>query len=605
MLMRKLREKMKVIMLVTAAAFVLLMVVEDFDFGAVMGAEMAGGELGRVNGEAITHEEFSRAYQELYQRRQQESQEPISTTENRELEDAAWEQVVMERLLQQEIERRGLAATTAEIRQAARTSPPPDFVENEMFHTDGQFDMAKWHQFLASPALDSRLLLELEQYYRSMIPRAKLFGQITAGIHVSDSELWRQWRDRHEQVQVRYVTINPATAVPDAAVSVTDREIRDFYNRHRDDFLRPASASVRMITLSKAPAASDTADARDRALELRREIRGGADFAELARQESADRGSAEAGGELGTFQRGQMVPAFEQAVWSQPLGEAGEPVLTQFGFHLIQVQSRDAEQATARHILIPIELSIESEDALLARADEAEALARTRTLTEIGEELGLAVRQVELNETMPFAPGVGRIEDGALWIFEDGAEPAEISPLFDTADAYYMLELIEHRPSRRLTLEEATPTIRTSLLEQKKRERARVLGRELLDRIRAGQTLEEAARAQDLPVQQAGPFSRMDFVPGLGQANAAIGAAFGLQEPGAVSGLVEAGRRLYIIELIDRTQADREAWEEQKEMQRAITVANMEQYRINQFIDGLREDARITDRRAEVLRRRL
>lgn len=604
MLMRKLRQKMKVIMLVTAAAFVLLMVVEDFDFGAVVGGQMAG-ELGRVNGESVTYDEFSRAYQELYQRRQQMSSEPISTAENRELEDAAWEQVVMDRLLDQEIRRRGITVTADEIRQAARTSPPPEFVQNEMFHTDGQFDMNKYHQFLASPAVDRGLLLQLEQYYREMIPRSKLFGQITSGMYVPESELWRQWRDQTERVRVRFLAIDPVHVIPDEAVSITDREIQDFYNRHRDDFLRASQASVRLLTLSKEPTAADTAAARDRALELRREIQAGEDFAEVARRESADRGSAERGGDLGTFGRGQMVPAFEQAVWSQPLGEIGEPVLTQFGFHLIRVESRNGDQASARHILLPIELGPESEDALLTMADEAEALARTRTVSEIGEELDLRVRSVQISAELPFVPGVGRLDDGAAWVFEDEPEAGEISPLFDAPNMYYMLELMERTPARRLSLEEATPTIRTRLLEERKRERAEVLARELLDRIRSGEELAAVGEARALPVREAGPFTRLDFVPGLGQANAAIGAAFGLGEPGAVSGIVEANERFFIVQLLEREDADREAWSAQKEVQRAMLRSAMDQQRVAQFLESLKEEARIVDNRHNVLRREI
>jgi serine/threonine protein kinase len=110
------------------------------------------------------------------------------------------------------------------------------------------------------------------------------------------------------------------------------------------------------------PATLARAEALERALAVRREILDGADFGEVAERESADPGSARRGGDLGTIQRGQMVPAIEQAVWSQPIGEVGAPVLTQFGYHIIKVESRTEDQASARHILIPVEMSPASED---------------------------------------------------------------------------------------------------------------------------------------------------------------------------------------------------------------------------------------------------
>src|SRR5690606_21992012 len=254
---------------------------------------------------------------------------------------------------------------------------PPEFFTNPLFQTEGQFDPAKYEQFLASSG-DPTLLLQLEAYYRQMIPRNKLYRQVVAGAYTSDAELWGIWRDQNERVRVRYLAIDPAVVVPAGAVTVTDDEVQAFYRKHRDEFQRPARAQVRLVVLDKAPTAADTAAARDRALALRREILAGADFAEVARRESADPGSAARGGDLGTFGKGVMPPAFEQAVWSLPLRRVSEPVLTPYGFHLIQVLSRTDDQANARHILIPIERSEESELALLARADSLEALGESK-----------------------------------------------------------------------------------------------------------------------------------------------------------------------------------------------------------------------------------
>ena len=93
--------------------------------------------------------------------------------------------------------------------QAARFAPPPEFYSNELFQTDGQFDLQKYQQFLASPVVDDQLLLQLEAYYRELIPRNKLMQQVVAGAYIPEAELWRLWRDQHERVRVRYVAIDP------------------------------------------------------------------------------------------------------------------------------------------------------------------------------------------------------------------------------------------------------------------------------------------------------------------------------------------------------------------------------------------------------------
>ncbi|MBY4676644.1 peptidylprolyl isomerase [Marinobacterium arenosum] len=73
---------------------------------------------------------------------------------------------------------------------------------------------------------------------------------------------------------------------------------------------------------------------------LKEQIAAGADFAELAKQHSQCPSGAQ-GGDLGSFGRGQMVPAFDQVVFSAPVNEVQGPVKTQFGYHLLEVTSRD------------------------------------------------------------------------------------------------------------------------------------------------------------------------------------------------------------------------------------------------------------------------
>src|SRR5690606_6002438 len=472
-MMRTLRENTKVIMLITALAFVGLMVFEwGMDLSGMSSAEARGGEIGRINGESISYEEYNAIQRRLYEQYQASRPgEPVTSAVDREIEKAAWNELVLDRLIRQEIRRRGLEASEAEVRRAARFMPPPELFASELFQTDGQFDLAKYQQFLASPAADDGFLLQLEAYYRDIIPREKLYAQVVSGSYIPDSELWRRWRDQYETARVRYIALDPAVIVPEGAVTVTDDEIADFYRRHRNDFQRPAQAVVRYTVLEKTPTAADTAAARDRALQLRQEILAGADFAEVAQRESADRMSAAMGGDLGTFGRGQMVPAFEEAVWSLPIDRVSEPVLTPFGYHLIQVRRRTGDEAEARHILIPIELTETTADALCARADSLEMLGLTRSVEEAARELGLEARTAELNPDLPFIAGIGAVDDGAEWAFED-AEPGEVSPVFETQSAFYMLELIQSTPAGVLSLEEATPGIRARMLVNRRLERA-------------------------------------------------------------------------------------------------------------------------------------
>lgn len=133
--------------------------------------------------------------------------------------------------------------------------------------------------------------------------------------------------------------------------SVTPEQVNDFYTKNPSEFQQAERVRASHI-LIRVPEGGDAAakeQARTRAAEILKEVKAGRDFAALAKEHSQDPGSAPSGGELGAFERGQMVGPFEEAAFSLPAGQTSELVETQFGFHIIKV----VEKQTAR--AIPLE----------------------------------------------------------------------------------------------------------------------------------------------------------------------------------------------------------------------------------------------------------
>ena len=133
----------------------------------------------------------------------------------------------------------------------------------------------------------------------------------------------------------------------------TELDLRSYYDTHKSEF-EEAQGSHILIRFkgSSVPLKKDEKDLTDeealaKAQDLRKKIIAGGDFAALAKAESDDAGSGAKGGELGTFKHGQMVPAFDQAAFTLPVGEISEPVKTQFGYHIIKITSRDAKSFDA------------------------------------------------------------------------------------------------------------------------------------------------------------------------------------------------------------------------------------------------------------------
>jgi peptidyl-prolyl cis-trans isomerase D len=600
-MMRQMRDNMKWIMALTAITFVGLMVFGwGMDITGRTSADATGGELGRVDGEPISYQEWNTVVQNMYEARQRQGG-PINAAVNKQIQQDAWDQLVMQKLVGQELRRRGIDVTESEVRQAARFAPPPEFMNNPAFQTNGQFDLNKYHQVLQTQA-DDQLLMQLEAYYRELIPRSKLFYQATTGSFLPDGELWRMWKDGRDQARVKFIFFDPTTLIPDNRVTVAPRDVERYYREHKDDFEKPAHAQVKYVVIDRTPNATDSAAVRARTQQVRQELVGGAKFEDVAKRESADSVSAAQGGNLGKIIKGgNTVPAFEQAVFSLPVNQLSEPVETRFGYHLIQVQKRTADTAEVRHILIPFKPQQAREDQLLTMADSLENLGADQSLEEAARALGLPVQTGELEPGIAFLPGAGQVDDGGIWAFDE-AEVGEVSEVFESPNAYYMLQLVERTEKGTRTLDEARPTITARLMLEKKSEEARQIARRALDRIRSGGTIEQGAEAVGLKVQEAGPFTRLDFVPGMGRANAAVGTAFGMK-PGQVSGVVEADGALFIIQTVELKEADRAEFEKQKVAQNQRVGQALSEQRWSQYLQALRDGAKIVDNRETMLRR--
>lgn len=583
-----------------ALAFVGWMV---FELGMDVTGQTQTTNLGRVNGEPVLNQQFQAAYQELAQQAQQGGNQ-ISAEQRRELEQAAWDRVVNQILIQQAIRDRGIRATDQEVRLAALNSPHPALMQNELFQTNGQFDLAKYQRYLQSPATSEDMLLQLEEYYRVMVPQQKLFSQITSGVYISDAELWRAWQDRNETATVEYVALDASRLVP-GEVQVSDAEVKKYYDDHEDEFKRGASARLTVAVLGKAstPSRGDTLASLERAERVRAELAGGADFAEVAKRESSDPGSKDNGGDLGTFGRGQMVPAFDAAAFALPVGELSQPVLSPFGYHVIQVQERNGDQVKARHILIPVEKSDAELDRFYAKADSLEDLAQRSGIERAARATGAAIRTgVTVSENSPYVPGIGSALEAVEWAEQetrDGARAGQVSDLLETEQAFFVAKLESFAPAGTTPLAQATPQIRRQLVLEKKQEQARKIGQELVAQVRAGKTLQQVAAARGLEVRQTGPFTRGDPNPALGQANAAVGAAFGVPV-GKVSDVVKTSAGIFIIRPVARVEADRRSFEAQKQQMRTLATSRLQQEAVERWLQSIRKNADIEDRRKEI-----
>ncbi|MGZ8375675.1 MAG: peptidyl-prolyl cis-trans isomerase [Gemmatirosa sp.] len=559
--------------------------------------------IAEVNGEDILATEYFRAVQLREQQENQRLGRGLTLDERQQVEQAVFDDLVNDRLVRQELERRGIQVTDAEIIQAAQSSPPPELLQNPELQTDGQFDPEKYRRFLANPAAKAQGILQyLEAYYRSEIPKQKLFAQVASSVYASDARLWSLWQDTHDSARVTFAAFRPEL-IPDSAVTVSDADVSAYYDKNRKTFERPGRAVVSLVSIPRAVTAADTAAARQRAAALRAEIVGGAKFEDVARRESADSGSGAQGGELGRGGRGRFVPEFETAAYALDAGEVSQPVATPFGYHLIRVDEKAGDTLALRHILVRIGQS----DSSASRTDRvADALAKDAAAAEDPKQFdaaatkyGLAKTQVVAIENEPLTANGIYVPSVSAWAF-GGAKVGESSDLYDAPEAYYLARLDSLTPGGEQPLAEVRDDIRRRLVREKKLELLVPRAEQFATQARARGFEQAAQAAQGVELGTTPLFTRTSLVPGLGQFTAAHGAAFGVPV-GQISAPVTAREAVVVLRVDQRVEADRKAWEAQKAAQRRQVTQALRQTRVREYLTSLRETAKLEDKRKEVL----
>ena len=194
---------------------------------------------------------------------------------------------------------------------------------------------------------------------------------------------------------------------------ITRRDVEAF----RDSFAAepPPMMSISQINLKVTPADSVLDRARAQITTIQKELDDGRDFASVARQFSEDPGTASEGGDLGCFEPGTLMPAFERAAINLRPGEMSEAVLTPFGLHLILLHEKRESEMCASHILVRARTADSDRDRVRDRLNEL------RRLAVAGEDFAQLARDHSED------PGTAR--GGGLWqILDRDAIPDFLKP---------------------------------------------------------------------------------------------------------------------------------------------------------------------------------
>ncbi len=426
---------------------------------------------------------------------------------------------------------------------------------------------------------------------------------IKKGLHPTTEEL-KAFYDGHqknyansipEKRKVKYAMIDLGKI--EAGVQITHDDLQSYYNQHRDQYRVPEQAKVSHILIKTPLPGADgkvdekgTADAQKRAQDLLKQLKGGANFEDLAKIYSEDPGSAKEGGSLGWVPKGRTVPEFEKAAFSQPKGQIGDLVKTSYGFHIIRVDDwQDAHLKSLDEVKDQIEPILKQQKAQQVVQKQAEDLAqaaKTKGLDAAAAAAGVPVVTSDFFARKDMVPGLGPAPQFMDAVFTTAEKsPAQMAA---TSQGFAVFELIAVKPQSTPTFDE----IRTRVEEEFKNERSSVLlsqkAQELSDRAKAGHDLKKAAKELGAMVKTSEFVSPDGQVPDLGSMTGQAAVAFTMK-PGDISGPITSGSNgvvLAITEVQAPTDADFAA---KRDQIRDSLLQNKEQELFQLFVTNLRD----------------
>jgi parvulin-like peptidyl-prolyl isomerase len=333
--------------------------------------------VGTIQDKSYTYEEYSKILENYFNYWKSTSQRKLGTEDAAKLNDQCWEELIGRYVYDAEISSRKLVISNSELDREIRKNPPAGVKTIDALMTNNKFDKAKYIEALdGNPEFKKNVM----DFTRETYKYSKLFEVIKAGVNVDADSVKNVWLKDHDSAEAKIIYFDPKKLLN---ISATDAEALEFYNQNKDSYRKDDGRTYNYLHFSKTPGAADSLTVKTMVDSLYQYLLGGGDFAEAARTYSKDPGSAPNGGDLGFFKRGAMVPEFENASFSTPVMGIAPPVISRFGWHIIQVldkrtDSSGAEEVQARHILIKVDVS---EDRQKAIKNETALLYRTAEIT--------------------------------------------------------------------------------------------------------------------------------------------------------------------------------------------------------------------------------
>lgn len=309
---------------------------------AQVGAAKIDETLATINGEAIYLSDFQTNWRNVLDEVEKNAREPLPPDKKLDLRRKVMDQMVDDLLLLQEAKKQGVKVYKKDVDKGVDEVKGRFRVDERGVPVDEKQADEGFQAEIRRQQLTYR---DFEERIRRQLMVIKLVDEkIKADVKPPADKEVNEFFDKVKTVAEQKAAAKQAGAAgKNSAVGVEDEDIGKLAELLADRIAERVRARHILIKAAANAGMAEKSKALKTAQKIKEDIKAGADFGELARRYSEDPASAKNGGDLGYFIRGWMVPAFEKAAFSLPVGELSDPVETEFGYHLIMVEEKRAK----------------------------------------------------------------------------------------------------------------------------------------------------------------------------------------------------------------------------------------------------------------------
>jgi len=545
-MLTELRSQMTTIMWILVVAF-LITIVLSWGMGGFK-ERSAAGIVGELNQKEINFDDFQNYVQRQIDSEQRKTEGELDQNKVKRIREDAWDKYVESYLKAEEAKRLKLKASDQEIVYIVENQPPPEIQQAPRFQKDGRFDPSEYQNFLRTPQA-SQLLIGLEESVRNFLIESKLYFQVIQSVDLKEEDILDKYNKDHVSGKYRFIAVLFDDMNVDST-ELSDEMTRKYYRMFPEKFVQRPQRQFAYVKFSLTPSEQDSTEVRKEVENIMAELRSGADFEKLAKENSQDKSSADEGGDMGWFPRGRYPTAFDDIAFNSEIGELIGPIETRQGFHIVKVEGkRKAEngedEIQARQILFKVEPSSDTRDEIYNRAYNFSQEVAERGFDPVSTEMGLEVDTTKEFSEAGYIAGLGRMRMAAEFCFNNPVGTA--SSVFNVPDGYVVFKVIKAVEEGARPYEDVQSSARKQLERIMQKHKAWDLAAELRSKIDNVYDMTAAAAETGLPVHiSADTVNASSPLPdNLPADDDFISSVFRLEE-GELSQLIEGKKGYYI-----------------------------------------------------------